>query len=138
MAVIDGTGYVLGRVSTQIAKKLLAGETIALINSEKLIISGDLNSMTEKYNARRRVKNKMNPENSPKWPRVPYLLVRRIIRGMLPYPRKRGKEAYQRLRVYNGAPEGMVADTTLENAKPISMKKSSTVLDLCTRLGFSS
>jgi len=102
------------------------------------VMSGDLNALAEKYTARRRVRNKMNPENSPKWPRVPYLLVRRIIRGMLPYPGKRGKEAYGRLRVYMGVPEGMKIDTKPEAAKASGLKKSTSVLELCQRLGFSS
>jgi large subunit ribosomal protein L13 len=45
------------------------------------------------------------------------MLVRRVVRGMLPYHKKTtGKEAYKRLRVYIGVPE------ELKEASPIRIK----------------
>ena len=38
--VIDATGLILGRMASVIAKRLLQGETIIVLNAEKAVISG--------------------------------------------------------------------------------------------------
>ncbi|HDH44680.1 MAG TPA: 50S ribosomal protein L13, partial [Thermococcus sp.] len=38
VTVIDATGAVLGRLASIVAKRLLNGEEIAIVNSEKAII----------------------------------------------------------------------------------------------------
>jgi len=100
--LIDGNKYVLGRLATYVAKLLLEGNHVALINAEKLVISGEKEVIVEKYKEKLNWKDKANPEHSPYWSRRPDLLVKRIIRGMLPYKRKAGREAYKRLRVFIG------------------------------------
>jgi ribosomal protein L13 len=40
IAVIDADGAVLGRLCTAVAKRLLKGEEIAIVNSEKAIVIG--------------------------------------------------------------------------------------------------
>jgi large subunit ribosomal protein L13 len=109
--LIDGNKYVLGRLATYVAKLLLEGNHVALINAEKLVISGEKEVIVEKYKEKLNWKDKANPEHSPYWSRRPDLLVKRIIRGMLPYKRKAGREAYKRLRVFIG-----------ENVKGINLK----------------
>ena len=53
--IIDATGLTLGRLSTNIAKRLLEGEEIAIINSEKAMISGKKSSIKERYKQKRAV-----------------------------------------------------------------------------------
>ncbi len=63
-------------------------------------------SNSKRYRVRLNLQEKENPEHSPYWPRRPDMLVRRIIRGMLPYHKKpSGKAAYKRLRVFVGMPK---------------------------------
>ncbi len=114
--VLDADGMVLGRLAATVAKMLLEGRTIALVNAEKAIITGRRSTVVGRYKVRRGLQDKANPEHSPHWPRRPDLLVKRIIRGMLPYRRARGKSAYGRLRVFIGVPEG------LKNVKPIKIE----------------
>jgi large subunit ribosomal protein L13 len=38
--VIDAEGAILGRLSTNVAKRLLQGETVDVVNVEKIVISG--------------------------------------------------------------------------------------------------
>jgi len=40
VTVIDASGLILGRMSSIIAKRLLQGENIVIINAEKAVISG--------------------------------------------------------------------------------------------------
>ncbi len=41
MTVINADGMILGRLASILAKRLLAGEEIHIINAEKIVISGD-------------------------------------------------------------------------------------------------
>lgn len=138
MIVVDGDGAIVGRVATKIAKNLLMGEEVHLVNSEKMIMSGKKSYTLHKYTARRRARDKRNPEHSPHWSKVPSMLVRRIIRGMLPFDSRRGREAYKRLKVYNGVP-ARFADAKKEVYPDTSGKnlpKKMTVYDLCKLLGY--
>lgn len=38
--VIDAEGLILGRMATYVAKRLLKGEGIAIVNAEKAVLSG--------------------------------------------------------------------------------------------------
>ncbi len=139
MKIIDAKGYVLGRIGTRVAKALLSGEEVALVNAGEAVISGNPEYTIAKYMARRSVKNRSNPEHSPHWPRRPDMLVRRIIRGMLPYKATRGREAFKRLRVYMGHPDiiGKAEENLNEGASASRLKtRFMTVNELCKNLGY--
>jgi len=102
--IINGEGARLGRIAAVAAKSALKGEDVVILNAEKIIITGNPKQILEKYKARRSVKNKADPEKSPKWPRRPDMLVRRIVRGMLPYDKKTGRLAYKKIKVFIGIP----------------------------------
>ena len=134
MVAIDAKCAVLGMISTHVAKKLIAGEKVDLYNAEKIVMAGSIETVSAKYIARRGAKDKKNPENSPHWPRVPRMLVRRIIRGMLPWHSSRGKVAYRNLRVFEGdAPAGAHAPKEYSGAH---FAKSITIADVCRRMGY--
>ncbi len=114
--VYDAKDKVLGRLASTVAKQLLNGKSVALINAENAIITGRKNDIIEKYHTRLRLQEKENPEHSPYWPRRPDMLVRRIIRGMLPYRKPSGKSAYRRLLVFQGVPQ------ELKSLKPIEIE----------------
>ena len=114
--VYDARDKVLGRLASVVAKSLLNGKSVAVINAEDAIITGDKKGIIDKYRTRLNLKESENPEHSPYWPRRPDMLVRRIIRGMLPYRMPRGKDAYRRLLVFQGIP------VELKNAKPVKIE----------------
>lgn len=103
--IIDGKGLILGRASSRIAKMLLNGTNVIVLNASELYISGHKKSMLGKYKQRFDLQDKANPEHSPYWSHRPDFFVKRVIRGMLPYKRPKGKEAYKRLFVYSNFPE---------------------------------
>lgn len=99
--VYDSKGAIFGRMATVIAKELLKGKSIDLINCEEIIISGRKGLFAERVLQKR----KMGSGGSLKGPR--YIrqsdrLVKRMIRGMLPWDRTKGREAFKRLRCYVG------------------------------------
>lgn len=113
--IIDATNLILGRMASVAAKKALLGEDIKIVNCEKAIISGNKKYLLEKYKARR---DMGVPLKGPYYPRMSDRIVRRAIRGMLPYKRPRGAEAYKRIMCYIGIPEEFA------NEKPITLKEA--------------
>ncbi|VVC71860.1 50S ribosomal protein L13 [uncultured archaeon] len=139
MKVVDGENLILGRAASNVAKLLLNGDEVSIINADKMVISGQMPYLIAHYQQRRNMKNKANPDNSPKWPRRPDLFVRRIIRGMLPYDKPRGRAAFKRLTVYSQPPEELKGGERISfpgtNAEKLETKYH-TVAALCARLGF--
>ncbi|MHC1584820.1 MAG: 50S ribosomal protein L13 [Candidatus Syntropharchaeia archaeon] len=102
MKVIDADGLILGRLASITAKRLLNGESIVIVNAEKAIISGSKVTTFEEY---RTMREKGSKEKGPYFPRMPDRILKRTVRGMLPYKKARGREALSRLRVYIGVPD---------------------------------
>ncbi len=102
MIIIDATDTVLGRMASFVAKKALAGEDVVIVNAEKAIITGNKENIFKKYKTRRDVGDRYH---GPFFPRMPDRIVRRTIRGMLPYKSGKGKEALKRIKVFIGVPK---------------------------------
>ena len=100
--IIDAEGATLGRLSTNVAKKLLNGENVAIINSEKAIISGKKPAIKEHYKKKREVGTY---RKGPFFPRTAERIVKRSIRGMIPYQKPHGRAAFKRLKCYTGIPK---------------------------------
>lgn len=104
--IINAEGLVAGRLASVVAKRLLRGERVIIVNAEKAIIVGKKKEIIERFKRRLEWKTYYNPEKrGPKIPKRPDLILKRMIRGMLPWKTPRGKEAFKRLRVYIGIPE---------------------------------
>lgn len=138
--VYDAKDKVLGRLASTVAKQLLKGDSIAVVNAERAFISGNKLKIAKMYRVRLNLQEKENPEHSPYWPRRPDMLVRRIIRGMLPYHKKpSGKAAYKRLRVYVGFPKELNGSKAIvvKTKGPKSMYVGYVYIDeLCKILGY--
>lgn len=116
-AIIDATGATLGRLSTNVAKRLLKGEEIAVVNSEKAIVTGKKTSIKAIYKQKRDVGTY---RKGPFFPRTPDRIVKRTIRGMIPYQKPHGRTAFKKLRCYTGVPkefEGKKFETVKEAIK---------------------
>lgn len=100
--IIDANGATLGRLSTDTAKRLLGGEEIAIVNSEKAIISGKKSSIKNRYKQKREVGTY---RKGPFFPRMPDMIVKRTVRGMIPYQTPHGREAFKKLKCYVGIPK---------------------------------
>lgn len=125
--IIDGEGLVLGRLASKVSKKLLEGEDITVLNAEKIIISGTKDWAYKKYKQRIDRASISNPRKmGPKYPRRPDDIFRRTVRGMLPYKKSKGKEAFKSLKVYVGVPKEFQAEETLKlpEAQPRHIVKS--------------
>ena len=99
--LIDATGLIVGRLATVAAKKALLGEKVDIINCEKAILSGSREDLTAQWK-RKRIFGTWS--KGPFYSRLPDRMVRRIIRGMLPYKNPRGRAAFERIMCYRGVP----------------------------------
>ncbi|AEA47591.1 50S ribosomal protein L13 [Archaeoglobus veneficus] len=100
--VIDASGHVLGRLSSVIAKRLLNGEKIVVVNAEKAVITGDRHMVFSRYKEKY---DRGSKEKGPYFPRHPERIFKRTVRGMLPWKSRRGREAFRQLKVFMGVPK---------------------------------
>ncbi|HUY01203.1 MAG TPA: 50S ribosomal protein L13 [Candidatus Deferrimicrobium sp.] len=105
--IINADGIVLGRLASKVAKMLLQNEKVIIINAEKAIISGRKRSIIHQWKERTEIHTLFNPMRGPFWPKSPTQIVRRTVRGMLPWKKPRGKQVYKNLRVVLGTPEDL-------------------------------
>lgn len=99
---IDSQGAVLGRLCTVVAKRLLKGEEIIIVNSEKVIVTGKKTMIKEHYKHEREVGTY---RKGPYFPRMPDRMLKRCVRGMIPYQEPHGRTAFKKLKCYIGVPK---------------------------------
>lgn len=102
MIVYDAENQVVGRIASVIAKQLLKGETIFVVNCEKAVLAGNPKTKEKFYLER---VQRGDPLKGPFFPKYPDQIFRRAVRGMLPWDRAKGRDAYRRLKVFIGVPE---------------------------------
>ena len=125
--IIDGEGLIMGRLASTISKMLLNGESVVVLNAEKILISGTKEWAYAKYKQRVDRASISNPRKmGPKYPRRPDDIFRRTVRGMIPYRKSSGREAFKGLKVFVGIPKEFegVEIFKLEEAVPKNIKKS--------------
>ena len=116
MKIIDGKNAVLGRLASYVAKEATKGEEMVIVNCGEIIITGN------KQNIRKNFKEKREKigsgQKGPKHSRLAERIVKRAIRGMLSNHRKgMGKEAYRRIKCFQGVPK------EFENLEKITTKE---------------
>jgi large subunit ribosomal protein L13 len=124
-------------MSSIVAKLLLQGETIVVLNSEKAAISGKRLQIVKDAKSFLEVGH---PRKGPYHPRRPDRIVRRTIRGMLPWKKPKGRQAYKRLKVYLGAPkefDGKEIQSILDASAEKLKSPYITVGELAKEIGWS-
>jgi large subunit ribosomal protein L13 len=103
--VIDATNQILGRLASYAAKNALNGNTVIVLNAEKAVISGKKSNIVEEAMRRLKTRTLANQTTAPVHQRRADLYLRRVVRGMLPWKKAKGKAAFQRVLVFIGVPE---------------------------------
>lgn len=131
--LVDASGLVLGRAASLIAKRLLNGETIVVVNAEKSVVTGGRSQAIAHYTEARA---RGSVRSGPHFPRYPDRIFRRTVRGMLPHLQTRGKVAFRRLEVYIGVPPEFSGQPTqtLEEARARPTVRPPVTLAEITRL----
>ena len=137
--VVDAQGHIAGRLSSYIAKSLLNGNKVIIVNAEKALLSGSRSSIMNDYLKKLEISSVINPRHGPFHPRRPDTILTKIIRGMLPRGKAKGSEALKRLRVYVGMPEQYKSFEKIKFEDAMAKKPLSfylTLGELASRLGW--
>jgi len=112
--VYNAEDKVLGRLASTVAKQLLsakkAGEDtrVIIVNAEKAIVTGKRTSVMSDYRAKYELNH---ARKGPFFPRMPDQILKRTVRGMLPYQKNSsGRGALRALRVEIGTPSDLSGD----------------------------
>ena len=112
--VYNAEDKILGRLASTVAKQLIsakkAGEDtrVIIVNAEKAIVSGKRTSVLSDYRAKYELNH---ARKGPFYPRMPDMILKRAVRGMLPYQKKSsGRRALRNLRVEIGCPAHLAGD----------------------------
>jgi len=103
--VLDADKQILGRLASYAAKRALEGDIVIVLNAEKSVISGRRRSIVEEAKRRLQTRTLGTQSTAPVHQRRPDLYLRRVVRGMLPWKKAKGKAAFHRVRVFVGVPD---------------------------------
>jgi large subunit ribosomal protein L13 len=98
--VVDARDCILGRVGSNVAEMALDGQRVAVVNAEDAVVTGSDEDVVGKF----RERTELGSDKGPAYPSRPDGILKRSVRGMLPYKRERGREAFENVRVYVGDP----------------------------------
>ncbi|HUL39648.1 MAG TPA: 50S ribosomal protein L13 [Methanomassiliicoccales archaeon] len=132
--VIDADGNVLGRLCTSVAKRILDGEEVVVVNAEKAIVTGSKEDVFAQYKQK---KDRGKVIHGPFYPRRADLILKRTVRGMLPWDKPKGRDAYRRLKVFVGVPKELEAaeKVKLMGATNLSRDRYVTLSEVSEHLG---
>jgi large subunit ribosomal protein L13 len=134
--IIDAKDLIMGRLASFAAKQALRGETVDVINAEKVVITGSRKNVLERYIQKR---DRGHPYSGPFFQRREEKLLKKTITGMLPHKQEKGRKATKNIKCYTGIPPQFqgkpVADTTKINVHNTRNFKYITLQELCSLLG---
>jgi len=121
ITLVNAEGLIVGRMCSKIAKLLLNGEEVIILNAEKAVFSGKKKSKVAEAKEFLEVGA---PERGPFHYRRPDRFLRKTVRGMLPFKQPKGKNAYKRLKVFMGVPVEFKGQTMIvfEDAQSTDLK----------------
>lgn len=104
VTVIDGRNLIHGRLASNVAEMIMGGEEVVVLNAEEIIITGQKEMVFADYKARVN-RGDATKRKGPFYPRRSDLLFKRTVRGMIPWKKSMGRDAYRRLHVFVGVPK---------------------------------
>ena len=137
--VVDATNHIAGRLSSNVAKLLLKGNRVSVVNCDKIMISGSRGNIIKEYRDFLEINSINHWKHGPKHPRRPDTIMKKMIRGMLPNEKPSGREAHKKLRTYIGSPKEVKSLKKITFEKAMIKKSASnytTMSDLGRTVGW--
>ncbi len=138
--VVDGTGCIAGRLCSHVAKLILKGNRVTIVNAEKTMLSGHRYKTIQLYKEHLEISSATNPMHGPFHPRRPDRILTKMVRGMMPKRKSSGVQAFKRLRVYISIPDQFRNSSmkSFEDSKiPKPISDYITMGDLAKEIGWS-
>ena len=136
VTLVNADGLILGRMASVVAKKLLNGENVIIVNAEKAVISGKKRS---KIAEAKEFLEVGAPKRGPFHYRRPDRILRKTVRGMLPFKQPKGKNALKKLKVFISVPEDLKDQqmVSIEEAQAAKLNGPHfTLADLAKQIGW--
>lgn len=136
VTLVNADGQIVGRMCSKIAKLLLNGEEVIILNAEKAVFSGKKKSKIAEAHLFLEVGA---PERGPFHYRRPDRFLRKTVRGMVPFKQPKGKAAYKRLKVFMGVPAEFKDQKMIsfDDAQSTNLKGPHfTLAELATEIGW--
>lgn len=111
--IIDAAKGILGRIASFAAKEALKGKSVIVLNCSDAIITGNRRTTISIYNRKRALGG--SSLKGPFFPKHSDRLMKRTIRGMLPYKKERGLLALKKVKCFVNTPK------EFEQSKKISL-----------------
>jgi large subunit ribosomal protein L13 len=137
VTLVNADGLIVGRMCSKVAKRLLNGEEVIILNAEKAVFSGKKKS---KVAEAKQFLEVGAPVRGPFHYRRPDRFLRKTVRGMVPFKQAKGKIAYKRLKVFMGIPREFRDQQmiTFEEASSANLKGPHfTLLEMSKEIGWS-
>jgi len=138
--VVDATNHIAGRLASHVAKLLIKGNRVTVVNCEKIMYSGSRSNLISEYRGFLEINSIINYKHGPKHYRRPDTIISKMIRGMLPYEGKpSGIAAFKRLRAYVGSPKELKPFEKIQFEKALIRKTASNYTamgELCRVIGW--
>jgi len=138
--VVDASNCIAGRLCSYVSKLLLQGNRVAIINSERAMVSGNRYKTIEDYKKYLEVSSVTNPIHGPYHPRRPDRILTRMVRGMIPRRKPSGTVAFKRLRVYIGIPTEFQSSKKIKIFEDVKITKPEsfyiTIGDIAKQIGW--
>jgi large subunit ribosomal protein L13 len=136
MKLIDGDRMILGRIASFVAKAAILGDNVAVVNCDKIVITGGRRSILEKQ--RSISKRRGKPNKGIFYERRPDYFVQKTIKRMFSQ-NSRGQTAFKRVKCYISTPE-KYKDLNAELVKHADIKKIPnlkyiTIGEICKTMG---
>jgi large subunit ribosomal protein L13 len=101
--IIDATSASLGRIASFAAKQALLGKSVIIVNCKDAIITGRKSFTVNDYQKTRA--RRSSSMKGPNFPKSPERILKRTIRGMLPYKKGKGAATFKKILCYNETPK---------------------------------
>ena len=138
--VVDATNHIAGRLASNVAKLLMQGHRVSVVNCEKIMMSGARSNQIKEYREFLEINSIINYKHCPVHYRRPDTLMAKMIRQMLPFDRKpSGKAAHQRLRTYIGSPKEIKSLEKIQFEKALIKRAASnytSLSEICRVIGW--
>jgi large subunit ribosomal protein L13 len=134
MKVIDAADHIYGRLSTKVAKMLLSGEEVVVVNAGKVVVTGSREFVLRKFRERMDIGS---IRKRPHYPRTSNQILRRAIGDMLPKKKSTGMEKFKNCKVYSGVPHEYKDSEkmTIDEAKNTRMSRFVLLSEVAENLG---
>ena len=118
--VIDATRTAIGRVSSYAAKESLNGNSISIVNCSEALVLGGKKMILDNYKQKK--ERGGSARRGPNFPRQPFKIIKRTVRGMLPYKQERGRTALKRILCYDKIPKELEGAEKISLERPLKIK----------------